>query len=66
MKLYFDLKKLAAVIDAVGSGHVEPYTGEAWGTPERNPPGIMVVGDQGVYVIGNDDLNLNQMRDDVQ
>lgn len=57
MKLHFNRNKVAEVIAAVenGSGHVEPYTGEPWGTPERNRPGIMLVGDQGVYIIGNED-----------
>jgi hypothetical protein len=57
MKLYFDKEKVAAVIEAAenGTGHQVPYTGEPWGCPDDNSPGIMIVGDQGVYIIGNED-----------
>ena len=57
MKLYFEKAKVAAIIAAVekGKGHQVPYTGEPWGRPADYRPGIMVVGDQGVYLIGNDD-----------
>ncbi len=56
MKLYFEKAQVATVIAAVenGTGHQVPYTGEPWGCPEDNSPGIMIVGDQGVYIIGND------------
>ena len=59
MKLYFKKSEVAKVIQAVekGSGHQVPYTGEPWGCPEDHTPGIMVVGDQGVYIIGNEDSN---------
>ncbi|MGJ8653019.1 MAG: DUF3085 domain-containing protein [Opitutaceae bacterium] len=57
MKLYFEKAKVAAVIAAVenGTGHQVPYTGEPWGKPEDHSPGIMIVGDDGVYIIGNED-----------
>lgn len=56
MKLYFDPKKLAEIINATesGNGHIEPYTGPGWGTPEKNTPGLMLVGDRGVYILGNE------------
>jgi hypothetical protein len=64
MKLYFDKVKVAAVIEAAenGIGHQVPYTGEPWGRPADYRPGIMVVGDQGVYLIGNDDADVAPLK----
>ncbi|WP_269522617.1 DUF3085 domain-containing protein [Coraliomargarita parva] len=56
MKLYFDKNKITEIIAATesGTGHIEPYTGDDWGVPERKTPGLMLVGDQGVYLMGNE------------
>jgi len=56
MKLYFNKCKIREIIQAVenGTGHVVPYTGGFWGVPEDNTPGIMIVGDDGIYIIGNE------------
>lgn len=55
MKLRFDRNKVAEIAAAVenGTDHVKPYTGGAWGVPEDKTPGILLVGDHGVYLIGN-------------
>lgn len=57
MKLYFDKNKVSEIIAATenGSGHHVPYTGNGWGRPEDTSPGLLIVGDQGVYIIGNED-----------
>ena len=64
MKLYCEKAKVAAVIAAVenGTGHQVPYTGEPWGRPSDYRPGIMVVGDQGVYLIGNDAADIAPLK----
>lgn len=59
MKLTFNKAKLMEIVAAVesGSGHCVPYTGGEWeeftGKKEDNTPGLILVGDQGVYFVGN-------------
>jgi hypothetical protein len=66
MKLYFEKMKVAEIIAAAenGTGNQVPYTGEPWGRPADDTPGIMVVGDQGVYLIGNDDADVAPLNPD--
>lgn len=64
MKLYFSPKKIREIITAVeaGRGHVCPYTGDEWGVPEDNTPGLMLVGDEGIYIIGNEMCSESPMK----
>ena len=64
MKLYFKKEQIAKIIAATekGAGHQVPYTGEPWGRPKDDSPGIMVVGDQGVYIIGNEDSDVAPLK----
>lgn len=42
-----------AVITENGTAHHVPYTGGSWETPEDNTPGLILVGDEGVYFLSN-------------
>lgn len=55
MKLHFSKSHLLRIIQTVkaGSSHHVPYTGGDWGCPEKTTPGLILVGDQGIYIIGN-------------
>jgi hypothetical protein len=57
MKLYFKKATIVKIIAAVeaGTGHQRPYTGEPWGVPADYTPGILLVGDKGIYIIGNEE-----------
>lgn len=46
------VKRLVELTESAGEHHV-PYTGGDWGVPEDNSPGLMLVGDHGVYLMSN-------------
>ncbi len=55
MKITFvkkDLQRLVEQTKAAPKCHV-PYTGGAWGSPEKTTPGLNLVGDDGVYWMSN-------------
>lgn len=55
MILTFDPEIILQIVAAVeaGSGHTVPYTGEGWSCPLETTPGLLLVGDEGVYLLGN-------------
>lgn len=54
-RLYFDKSHLIKIVNAVkaGNGHHVPYTGPDWGVEEDTTQGLQLVGDRGVYLMGN-------------
>lgn len=56
MILTFERKKLLEIIAAVeaGSGHRVPYTGGECSCPVETTPGLLLVDDEGVYLLGNE------------
>lgn len=56
MILTFEKNKILEIVAAVeaGTGHLVPYTGEGWSCPLETTPGLLLVGDEGVYLIGNE------------
>jgi hypothetical protein len=57
MILTFERKILLQIVAAVesGTGHKVPYTGEGCSRPLGITPGLLLVGDEGVYLLGNNE-----------
>lgn len=62
MILTFEKHKLLQIVNAVenGVGHKVPYTGEGCSRPLETTPGLLLVGDEGVYLLGNNDCGPNE------
>lgn len=62
MILTFERKTLLQIVNAVenGTGHKVPYTGDGWSRPLETTPGLLLVGDEGVYLLGNNDRGPNE------
>lgn len=65
MKLTFIKAEVEKLIEITRSAksHLVPYTGSGWGTPKDTTPGLMLVGDQGVYLMSNADGQAKTLDD---
>lgn len=55
MDYTFTVSEIKAVLadTEAAAQHQVPYTGPQWGVPEDTTPGVLLVGDQGVYLMTN-------------
>lgn len=57
MKITFEKSEIRKLIELTekSRSHTIPYTGKAWNTPPETVPGLLLVGDRGVYFLSNGD-----------
>ena len=63
-RLYFNRSKISKILAAVesGTGHRNPFATAFDGKERMREPGILLVGDRGIYIIGNEKRSVSPAK----
>lgn len=63
-RLYFNRSKISKILAAVESGteHRNPFATALDGKERMREPGILLVGDRGIYIIGNEKRSMSPAK----